>query len=228
MRRKPSLRARRPVRLLTSVTPPRQVFQRDGVVTCLDTSSEDDCNWMMLVRPADDRQHQNLTAYQLDEDLYFNTSQVPRPRLRSSRRSPAWRLNGPRRRALPALMRCLLSGQRRKPANPRGETGGSLFCCRLFQDVLPGAELRVWYGAFYAKKMDKPMLKAPNQAPAPPPNSGIRTPVVLVAAATAQMTARFLLRRREILSHENGVHRTPPRWRERRRYCSLDLFQVCG
>lgn len=45
-------------------------------MACLDTSSEDDCNWMMLVRPADDHQHQNLTAYQLEEDLFFNTSQV--------------------------------------------------------------------------------------------------------------------------------------------------------
>lgn len=47
-------------------------------MTCLDASSEDDCNWMTLVRPADDHQHQNLTAYQLEEDLFFNTSQVRR------------------------------------------------------------------------------------------------------------------------------------------------------
>lgn len=45
-------------------------------MACLDTSSEDECNWMMLVRPAYDHQHQNLTAYQLDGDVYFNTSQV--------------------------------------------------------------------------------------------------------------------------------------------------------
>uniref|UniRef100_A0A3Q3W0Q4 Uncharacterized protein n=1 Tax=Mola mola TaxID=94237 RepID=A0A3Q3W0Q4_MOLML len=80
---------------------PLKIFQKDGVVVCFDSSSEDDCNWMMLVRPATDHKHQNLTAYQLDDDLYFNTS----------------------------------------------------------QDVLPGTELRVWYGAFYAKKMDKSMLK---------------------------------------------------------------------
>ncbi|XP_061154614.1 PR domain zinc finger protein 15 isoform X2 [Syngnathus typhle] len=84
---------------------PLKVFQKDGIVVCFDCSSEDDCNWMMLVRPATDHQHQNLTVYQQDDDVFFNTS----------------------------------------------------------QDVLPGAELRVWYGAFYAKKMEKPMLKLPLQ-----------------------------------------------------------------
>lgn len=48
------------------------------MVVCFDSSSEDDCNWMMLVRPATDHKHQNLTAYQQDDDLYFNTSQVSR------------------------------------------------------------------------------------------------------------------------------------------------------
>ncbi|XP_027129628.1 PR domain zinc finger protein 15 [Larimichthys crocea] len=89
---------------------PLKIFQRDGVVVCFDSSSEEDCNWMMLVRPAMDHKHQNLTAYQQDDDIYFNTS----------------------------------------------------------QDVLPGTELRVWYGAFYAKKMEKPMLKSPLQPPPPP------------------------------------------------------------
>ncbi|XP_072302807.1 PR domain zinc finger protein 15 [Eucyclogobius newberryi] len=82
-----------------------KIFQKDGTVVCFNTSSEEDCNWMMLVRPATDHSHQNLTAYQQDDDVYFNTS----------------------------------------------------------QDVLPGTELRVWYGAFYAKKMEKPMLKPPLQ-----------------------------------------------------------------
>uniref|UniRef100_A0A665W1P7 PR/SET domain 15 n=1 Tax=Echeneis naucrates TaxID=173247 RepID=A0A665W1P7_ECHNA len=89
---------------------PLKIFQRDGLVVCFDSSSEEDCNWMMLVRPATDHKHQNLTAYQQDNDVYFNTS----------------------------------------------------------QDVLPGTELRVWYGAFYAKKMEKPMLKPSHQPPAPP------------------------------------------------------------
>lgn len=68
---------------------------------CFDTSNEDDCNWMMLVRPAVESEHQNLTAYQHGSDVYFTTS----------------------------------------------------------RDIPPGTELRVWYAAFYAKKMDKPMLK---------------------------------------------------------------------
>ncbi|XP_047464019.1 PR domain zinc finger protein 15 isoform X2 [Mugil cephalus] len=88
---------------------PLKIFQKDGVVVCFDSSSEEDCNWMMLVRPATDHKHQNLTAYQQDDDVYFNTS----------------------------------------------------------QDVLPGTELRVWYGAFYAKKMEKPVLKPPLQPPLP-------------------------------------------------------------
>lgn len=68
---------------------------------CFDTSNEDDCNWMMLVRPAAEPAHQNLTAYQHGSDVYFTTS----------------------------------------------------------RDIPPGTELRVWYAAFYAKKMDKPTLK---------------------------------------------------------------------
>ncbi|XP_054610741.1 PR domain zinc finger protein 15 isoform X2 [Dunckerocampus dactyliophorus] len=89
---------------------PLKIFQKDGVVVCFDSSSEDDCNWMMLVRPATDHQHQNLTAYQQDDEVFFNTS----------------------------------------------------------QDVLPGTELRVWYGAFYAKKMEKPVLRSPVQPLLPP------------------------------------------------------------
>lgn len=87
-------------RLLRGLTHP-QVFQKDGHPVCFDTSNEDDCNWMMLVRPAAEAEHQNLTAYQHGSDVYFTTS----------------------------------------------------------RDIPPGTELRVWYAAFYAKKMDKPMLK---------------------------------------------------------------------
>uniref|UniRef100_A0A3Q4HPS2 PR/SET domain 15 n=1 Tax=Neolamprologus brichardi TaxID=32507 RepID=A0A3Q4HPS2_NEOBR len=54
---------------------PLKIFKKDGVVVCFDSSSEEDCNWMMLVRPASDHKHQNLTAYQQDDELYFNTSQ---------------------------------------------------------------------------------------------------------------------------------------------------------
>uniref|UniRef100_UPI00398ECEB6 PR domain zinc finger protein 15 isoform X2 n=1 Tax=Pristiophorus japonicus TaxID=55135 RepID=UPI00398ECEB6 len=78
-----------------------KVFQKDGPVVCFDTTNEEDCNWMIFVRPATDFHHQNLTAYQHSHDVYFNT----------------------------------------------------------LQDIQPGTELRVWYAVFYAKKMDKSMLK---------------------------------------------------------------------
>ncbi|XP_026185003.1 PR domain zinc finger protein 15 isoform X2 [Mastacembelus armatus] len=54
---------------------PLKIFQKNGMVVCFDSSSEEDCNWMMLVRPATDYKHQNLTAYQQDDEVYFNTSQ---------------------------------------------------------------------------------------------------------------------------------------------------------
>lgn len=116
-----------------------QIFQRDGLVVCFDSSSEEDCNWMMLVRPATDHKHQNLTAYQQDDDVYFNTSQVPASTLNLSSQ--------------------LIFYQ---------ETGVVFMFISVSQDVLPGMELRVWYGAFYAKKMEKPMLKPPLQPPPPP------------------------------------------------------------
>ncbi|NXA35747.1 PRD15 protein, partial [Eudromia elegans] len=80
---------------------PLKVFQKDGPLVYCDTSNEDDCNWMMMVRPATEYEHQNLTAFQHDNDIYFTTS----------------------------------------------------------RDIPPGTELRVWYAAFYAKKMEKPVLK---------------------------------------------------------------------
>lgn len=120
----------------------QQVFQKNGMVVCFDSSSEEDCNWMMLVRPATDHKHQNLTAYQQDDEVYFNTSQVTAAIPNQSI------LSYPSRRD---WLSCL---------------------CPLFvsQDVLPGTELRVWYGAFYAKKMEKPVLKPPLQPP--PPQTG--------------------------------------------------------
>ncbi|XP_024905959.1 PR domain zinc finger protein 15 [Pteropus alecto] len=95
---------------------PLKVFQKDGHPVCFDTSNEDDCNWMMLVRPALAPEHQNLTAFQHGSDVYFTTS----------------------------------------------------------RDIPPGTELRVWYAAFYAKKMDKPMLKqaCPGVHAAGTPESG--------------------------------------------------------
>uniref|UniRef100_A0AAY5KCY4 PR/SET domain 15 n=1 Tax=Esox lucius TaxID=8010 RepID=A0AAY5KCY4_ESOLU len=114
---------------------PLKIFQRDGLVICFDSSNEDDCNWMMLVRPATEHQHQNLTAYQQDNEVYFNTS----------------------------------------------------------QDVLPGSELRVWYGAFYAKKMERPMLKAP--VPPPPAGRGfhVQTELFCIRGSSKPCVAKRVL-----------------------------------
>ncbi|XP_048872038.1 PR domain zinc finger protein 15 isoform X2 [Brienomyrus brachyistius] len=101
--------ARRVAQLSKEGRFPLKIFMKDGSVVCFDTTNEDDCNWMMLVRPATEHTHQNLTAYQQEDELYFNTS----------------------------------------------------------QDLQPGSELRVWYGAFYAKKMEKPLLKPLVAPPAP-------------------------------------------------------------
>ncbi|XP_062906493.1 PR domain zinc finger protein 15 isoform X2 [Mobula hypostoma] len=83
-----------------------KIFQKDGPDVCFDTANEEDCNWMIFVRPATDYSHQNLTAYQQSHDIYFNT----------------------------------------------------------LQEIQPGTELRVWYAVFYAKKMDKPLLKQTTNA----------------------------------------------------------------
>lgn len=120
---------------------------------CFDTSSEDDCNWMMLVRPAAGPEHQNLTAYQHGDDVYFTTS----------------------------------------------------------RDIPPGAELRVWYAAFYAKKMDKPMLK---QACASA--HGTRCPPGLAAGHQAPGCPRVPGGRggavRAGCGEQRGLLLTPRRW----------------
>lgn len=125
--------------------PYEQIFQKDSVVVCFDSSSEEDCNWMMMVRPATNYKHQNLTAYQQDDEVYFNTSQVRASILKGC---------------------CCLS----KISGCHWiSCSSSLPLLFVSQDVLPGTELRVWYGAFYARKMDKPMLKSPLQPPPLPP-----------------------------------------------------------
>ncbi|CAL8266813.1 unnamed protein product [Merluccius merluccius] len=112
---------------------PLKIFQRDGTVVCLDSSSEEDCNWMMLVRPAGDHTHQNLNAYQQDDEVYFNTS----------------------------------------------------------QDVLPGTELRVWYGAFYAKKLDKPMLRPPTLATPAGQQGELESSQVIELSHSGQLLSRL-------------------------------------
>ncbi|XP_036393678.1 PR domain zinc finger protein 15-like [Megalops cyprinoides] len=121
---------------------PLKIFKKGGVVVCFDTSNEDDCNWMMLVRPATNHKHQNLTAYQQDDEIYFNTS----------------------------------------------------------QDVQPGSELRVWYGAFYAKKMEKPVLKPPTALPlADVGVSPTKIPGVSVPPSTGENDLDHLLSHLEVV-----------------------------
>lgn len=125
------------------------------MVVCFDSSSEEDCNWMMLVRPATDHKHQNLTAYQQDDGVYFNTSQVlGRPELLGAA-AVCPRFQG----FISSAHSVLIGDWCTLPFGP---------CLFVSQDVLPGTELRVWYGAFYAKKMEKSTLKPPLEPPPPP------------------------------------------------------------
>ena len=40
----------------------------------LDTTDENECNWMCLVRSAQSEESQNCMAYQLGTDIYYNTT----------------------------------------------------------------------------------------------------------------------------------------------------------
>ncbi|XP_064626585.1 PR domain zinc finger protein 15-like [Lineus longissimus] len=42
----------------------------------MDLSSEDECNWMMFIRPAKKKEEQNMIAYQHDGKIFFSTTQV--------------------------------------------------------------------------------------------------------------------------------------------------------
>lgn len=50
-----------------------QVIGSDGSTVCLDTTDENDCNWMCLVRTAAFSQEQNCMAYQLGSNIFYNT-----------------------------------------------------------------------------------------------------------------------------------------------------------
>ncbi|XP_076361048.1 uncharacterized protein LOC143252584 isoform X1 [Tachypleus tridentatus] len=49
-----------------------KVFNKDGTSIFLNTSDETYCNWMCLVSPVKDGIHQNLIAYQLQDNIYFS------------------------------------------------------------------------------------------------------------------------------------------------------------
>lgn len=46
----------------------------------IDASDEDQCNWMMFVRPASDPVEQNLVAYQHGGDIFFTVIKNIEPR----------------------------------------------------------------------------------------------------------------------------------------------------
>ncbi|KAK3091028.1 hypothetical protein FSP39_016618, partial [Pinctada imbricata] len=55
-----------------------KIFHEDGYEDCLDLSDEESCNWMMLVRPARTRAEQNVVAVQLQERIFFiSTEPIP-------------------------------------------------------------------------------------------------------------------------------------------------------
>lgn len=80
-----------------------QVDQADNQVTYLEASDENQCNWMMFVRPATSYAEQNLVAFQRGPGIYFSTIKaiearqelkvfVNDPRGLHSTRSSAWRI----------------------------------------------------------------------------------------------------------------------------------------
>uniref|UniRef100_A0A2K6JW56 PR/SET domain 15 n=1 Tax=Rhinopithecus bieti TaxID=61621 RepID=A0A2K6JW56_RHIBE len=58
---------------------PLKVFQKDGHPVCFDTSNEDDCNWMMLVRPAAEADQRTLNAYQHGQRACTSTTSKRHP-----------------------------------------------------------------------------------------------------------------------------------------------------
>jgi len=56
------------------------VKKDDGVMEYIDAHEEDQCNWMMFVRPASSPAEQNLVAYQHGSDIYFSVIKTIEPR----------------------------------------------------------------------------------------------------------------------------------------------------
>ncbi len=52
-----------------------QIFHKDGTSETLNQADENKCNWMCLVRPATNTNHQNLIAYQYKGALYYSATQ---------------------------------------------------------------------------------------------------------------------------------------------------------
>ena len=56
-----------------------QVMLKDGGSVCLDTTDENNCNWMCLVPTATSVEEQNLMAVQMGGDIYYITTKVIAP-----------------------------------------------------------------------------------------------------------------------------------------------------
>ncbi|XP_052764271.1 uncharacterized protein LOC128206110 isoform X2 [Mya arenaria] len=51
-----------------------KLITSDGTTVCLDTTDENECNWLSLVRAADSSEVQNCIAYQLGSNIFYNTT----------------------------------------------------------------------------------------------------------------------------------------------------------
>jgi len=56
------------------------VRKDNDVMEYIDAHDEDQCNWMMFVRPATNPAEQNLVAYQHGSDIYFTVIKNVEPR----------------------------------------------------------------------------------------------------------------------------------------------------
>lgn len=56
-----------------------KLIAKDGTTVCLDTTDENECNWMCLVRAATTGTSKNCIAYQLGNNIFYNTSREITP-----------------------------------------------------------------------------------------------------------------------------------------------------
>ena len=59
--------------ILSHICGSLQILAKDGTVVCLDTSNENDCNWMCLVQCAESEEEQNCIAYQMGTNIFYST-----------------------------------------------------------------------------------------------------------------------------------------------------------
>ncbi|XP_053382432.1 uncharacterized protein LOC128549542 isoform X2 [Mercenaria mercenaria] len=51
-----------------------KLIAKDGTTVCLDTTDENECNWLCLVRAASSESTKNCIAYQLGNNIFYNTT----------------------------------------------------------------------------------------------------------------------------------------------------------